>query len=166
MAPAQGRETYAAFIKEQLDAEEANKTSLEGRAISVITTSGTLVTLLFALSSLLTAAKGFTQPVEATVPLRIALVGFVLAAVLALIVNLPLPYRFVVPGDLQTAVEEMWDDDPSTASKRTAATHVRMLRTAQKLNLWKGGLLLTATLSEVVAVGAVATAIWVILRSG
>ena len=47
-----GRSIYADFIKEQLDAQEARKVSLEQRGLAVITTSGALVTLLFGLTAL------------------------------------------------------------------------------------------------------------------
>ena len=47
-----GRAIYADYIKEQQEAQEARKVSLEQRGLAVITTSGALVTLLFGLTAL------------------------------------------------------------------------------------------------------------------
>ena len=47
-----GRAVYGEYIKEQLNAQEARKNSLEQRGLAVITTSGALVTLLFGLTAL------------------------------------------------------------------------------------------------------------------
>ena len=85
-----GRAIYADYIKEQVEAQEARKLSLEQRGLAVITTSGVLVTLLFGLTALtVRRAATFDIPNTAAGLLVGALVFFVLAALLAIITNLP-----------------------------------------------------------------------------
>jgi hypothetical protein len=55
-----GGPIYVELLKERLQEERAHKTSLEQRGLSVITSSGTLVTLLFALAAVVTASKSFS----------------------------------------------------------------------------------------------------------
>ena len=77
---AEGSEVYADFIKSMLDAEDSRKSSLEQRGISIITTSGTLVTLLFGLTAAITGAKTFTFPAAARDWLTPAAIAFDVAA--------------------------------------------------------------------------------------
>jgi hypothetical protein len=158
-----GREVYEAFILEQLQSEESRKTSIESRGVSVVTTSGALVTLLFALAAIETSRKGFVLPADARFWLKAALVSFVVAAILAVLSNLPLPYRTTRPEDLQFAIEELWSDGAAEATQMTSATRVTFLRRAQNLNQVKGYVLLGAFGAEVVAVALLAVAISKIL---
>jgi hypothetical protein len=50
----EGYEVYAELVDKLVDAEAARRTTLEQKASAVITTSGTLVTLLFGLVAVLT----------------------------------------------------------------------------------------------------------------
>ena len=75
---------YGQLIMDQLAEERNRKASLEARGVTVITTSGTLATLLFALTAGLTAAAKFKLPQSAKLPLLLALVAFVIAALAGL----------------------------------------------------------------------------------
>src|SRR5215207_5830795 len=89
-ATATGRSLYAKYIDEQTAAQEARKTSLEQRGLAVITTSGALVTLLFGLTALSVRPDSrFVIPDVAAALLVVALAFFVLAALLAIVTNLP-----------------------------------------------------------------------------
>src|SRR6266540_1704964 len=46
-----GYVAYGDFVKDELDAQDKRKSSFEQRGLAVITTSGALVTLLFALAA-------------------------------------------------------------------------------------------------------------------
>jgi hypothetical protein len=84
---------YGELIACQLAEERGRKTSLEARGVTVITTSSTLATLLFALTAAgLTSARAFRLPDLAKLPLVLALCAFVAAAVLVLLTNVPLRY--------------------------------------------------------------------------
>jgi hypothetical protein len=68
-------DAYTALIIEQLAEERSRKTSLEQRGISVITSSGALVTLLFGLAALTTKPQGYQVPDGATFSFILALVA-------------------------------------------------------------------------------------------
>src|SRR4051794_38201016 len=87
---------YGEFIKDELDVQDKRKASFEQRGLAVITTSGTLVTLLFALAALSTKeADTFSLPHGAKVWLLIALGFFFVSALFALLTNAPLVYQAV-----------------------------------------------------------------------
>jgi hypothetical protein len=157
---AAGRSVYATYIKEQLDAQEARKASLETRGVSVITTSGVLVTLLFGLSALTTKAQGFVLPQRSQDFLVAALASFAASGVLAILTNLPLQYEGVTVAALRTAVKERWDDDAAEAERMTSLTRLKQLHTAKKKNNLKSWLLTGAMSLQVLAVIAVAAAVW------
>src|SRR5215212_326740 len=78
--PAPGFRAYGEFVKDELAAQDQRKASFEQRGLAVITTSGTLVTLLFALSALATKdSQTFALPDAARRWLNGALVFFFLA---------------------------------------------------------------------------------------
>jgi hypothetical protein len=156
-----GRVVYEEFIQEQLETEEKRKTSLESRGLSVVTTSGALVTLLFAIAAIETTREGFVLPADSRPLLISAGVFFIVAAVLALLTNLPLPYSNARPEELQLAIRKMWDDAEREATQMTSATRVAFLKRAQFINQLKGYVLLLALVAEVTAVGLL---FWTVAR--
>lgn len=159
-----GRAIYAEYIKEQLDAQEARKVSLEQRGLAVITTSGVLVTLLFGLTALsVRRASTFVIPDTAAALLIVALVFFVVAALLAIITNLPRPYEGVTVNALRQAVKERWEDSEAVASEMVALTRLKMLASAKKNNDLKGRALVIAMASEILAVALVGAAVGFVL---
>jgi hypothetical protein len=79
-----GGSVYTEYIKEQLEAQQKRKESLEARGQQLITVAGALVTLLFGLAALATQAhQTYTLPSEARGYLYGALAMFVLAALAA-----------------------------------------------------------------------------------
>lgn len=117
--PSSGFQTYGEFAKDELAAQDQRKASFEQRGLAVITTSGALVTLLFALAALSTKeSQTFVLPDRARGWLEAALVSFFFAAVAALITNVPLGYE---------AVEA--DEIKSGSISRRCATPTRQRRT-------------------------------------
>jgi hypothetical protein len=159
-----GRAIYGAYIKEQLDAQEARKVSLEQRGLAVITTSGALVTLLFGLTALTVKREAtFDLPGTAAVFLAAALVFFVLAALSALVTNLPRSYEGVTVDALRAAVRDRWDDSEATASRKVALTRLTVLASAKTVNNQKGLALLGGMVSEIIAVALVGVAMGFVL---
>jgi hypothetical protein len=156
---------YAAFFQKLVDGQEARKTSLESRGITVITTSGALVTLLFALVALLTKSQDFKVPHSTHWPLGVALVAFVTAAVFALITNLPRKYTNLDPGD-SDALLDRFAEPADKARLRIAATNLRFFKRAQEVNESKARILIAAMAMEIAGVGAVAVSVAQILRAG
>jgi hypothetical protein len=159
-----GEATYAEFVKDELDAQDARKASFEQRGITVITTSGVLATLLLGLAALSTKeSRTFVLPDSSETLLAIALLFFVAAAALALVTNLPAGYEAVKVQ----AVRDRLNEDPvrnaDAAAKDIAETRLKAIATAKKRNKWKGRLLFAALIAEVVAVALVAAGVWCVI---
>jgi hypothetical protein len=172
--PASGIDAYGELLKDELDTQDRRKASFEQRGLAVITTSGVLVTLLFALAALSTKqAQTFVLPDTARDWLLAALVTFVLAAVAAVITNIPLSYQAVdaaeirgrlrgAPIRVRTAGGRLLDPpvrSADAAAKDIALTRVKALASAKTKNTFKGYVLLAAMALEVMAVGCVAKAV-------
>jgi hypothetical protein len=149
---------YDEYLKDELAGQEARKSSFEQRGLAVVTTAGTLVTLLFGLAALSTTAKN-DVPLggEEKVWLAVSLGLFVLAAVLALATNFPIKYEGPEPSDIETHLDA--EEDAATARRQVAFARVKVLTVAQDKNSDKGLLLFGALLVEVAAVSCVGVAI-------
>jgi uncharacterized membrane protein len=158
-----GSSVYAAYIESQVRDQEALKGSIEQRGVAVITTCGTLVSLLFGLAAVLTGVEKYELPSAAEPWLYAALIAFVLAAITAIVTNLPLFYIGVRVEELRGAVKNRWSESPEDAKQRVAATQVKVLARAKKLNKVKGIFLMAAIVAEVFAVVFLALAIRAIL---
>lgn len=159
-----GYTAYGELVKHELDVQDKRKASFEQRGLAVITTSGTIVTLLFALAALSTKESDtFTLPHPAQVWLSIGLVFFFVSALLALATNAPLRYQSVEVDGIKERLgkEPPWDSDK--AAKDIALTRLKELRSAKKANTVKGWILVAAMVSEVLGVGCVAVAVSLIL---
>ncbi len=166
--PATGLEpgfaAYGELLKDELEAQEKRKASFEQRGLAVITTSGTLVTLLFALAALSTKENDtFVLPANARTWLSAGLTLFVLAAILAVLTNVPLRYQAVTADGVKKRLNESPVRDATEAAKDIALTRVKVLRDAKRKNGLKGLVLVCAMILEVAATFCVARAIAIIL---
>jgi hypothetical protein len=144
---------YSQLIIDQLTEERSRKVSLEARGVTVITTSSTLATLLFALTVGLTTAAGFKLPGPARLPLVLALCAFATAAVLGLMTSIPLRYREPTPSGLAKLVDaKFWTAPPEIGQLRVASARVTILALARAANGLKVRLLLGAIFFELLAV--------------
>lgn len=152
-----GAAVYAAYIASQVASQEARKSSFEQRGLAVITTSGVLVSLLFGLTA------GHHLPGAARVPILAALFCFVVAAVAAVITNLPQLYRGVTVEALKKQIEEQWEDTGTEARRAVALTELDVLARAKEQNHKKGEALALAIRAEIAAVYFLAVAVGAIL---
>jgi hypothetical protein len=157
---------YSAYVAQLLAEQDARKASIEQRGLAVISTSGSLATLLFALVAVVTSGDNFELPSQANGPIGAALVSFVLAGVLGLLTNLPLVYSNIDLSDPNKLFWDHWDKGVNDARQRVVATRLRVLKSAQKLNNLKGYSLIAALFVEVAGVAAVAIAVSEILQHG
>jgi hypothetical protein len=158
-----GGSIYHTFIKEQWAEQNERKSSLEQRGIAVITTSGTLSSLLLAFAALVTASDDFTLSSSARDLVVAATIAFSLAALTAVATNAPLLYASVKTEYLRSLVYYGWEEDQPTAEERAAATLVELIGTAKRLNRIKGWLLFGSMALEALAVLLLAAAVVVIL---
>lgn len=156
---------WPAYIESLLRNQDVRKSSIEQRGLAVVTTSGTIVTLLFGLVALLTRRDDFTFPDTGRSLLLLSLIFFTVAAVLGVVSNAPLDYTNADLDD-DERFWRWWDESSDRSAERITATHLQLFRVAQKRNAWKGGVLIAAIVAEVAAVGSLAATVMIILDAG
>lgn len=146
----EGSDVYADFVKSLLDAESSRKSSLEQRGVAVITTSGTLVTLLFGLIAVITSSKTFVLPTRVHGWLVAAAILFVMAALAGILMNVPLFYgqMIITEGELRAS----WGDTASDAEASVTGIRLKRLSQATKVNTVKAWILILGVLLELAAV--------------
>jgi hypothetical protein len=150
---------YAGYIAEQIERQEERKRSIESRGVTVITTSGTLATLLLALAALTTREAGtFTLPPSAEDPLEWSLIAFAAAALASIFTQLPLSYREASTSGLRGLVEDSWNDSEEEALDAVARNRLNVLRRAKEVNGIKAWALFAAVVAQAAAVIALAFA--------
>lgn len=163
-APERVRE-YASFIKELLEAEEKRSSSMETRALAVITTSGTLVTLLLALAALVTRVQTFHVPGAALLLAGISAGSFVAAAFCAMLSNAPRRAWGLQPDCLKIELWERWADTDDDAVAKTTATRLAVWEQTHELTQRKARFVSAATAFQFVAVAVLAGAVFAVLGS-
>ncbi|TCO56056.1 hypothetical protein [Actinocrispum wychmicini] len=154
---------FPEFVKDLLAVEDKRRETLEARGASVITVSGTLVTLLVALGAFVPNRQGFVLPDTTRAPLSVAVIAFVVAALLGIATYVPQRVRLTDPNALAELLPGYWPKGREFALKKVTATRLEQLTVLQKGNDWKARALLAAVVGQVVAVGALAWAVLVIL---
>jgi hypothetical protein len=154
---------YIDLVKEQLTEERARKTSIEGRGITVITTSGTIVTLLFGITTLASKATNYALPFWAAITLAAAGILFIGASVLALATNWALTYKEVdIPG-LRGLQDEDWSADEGEAGKAIVDAWTDIIETARSKNGSKATVLRAAMAVQLLAFAAVGLGVILVL---
>lgn len=148
------------MIGEQVREERDTKESLERRGLAVITTSGVLVSLLFALGAIVTDSPDFSLPLGSRRALIAALVAFVVAGICGVMCNVPRLYPEGASESLyRLTSRETWEARHAIGSRRAARLNVAILTHAREVNSKKAKWLRRAMVVEVVAVALVGIAI-------
>jgi len=153
---------YAAYIKSLLDHEQDRKSALEAKASAVITTSGALVTLLFGLVAVVTGATNFKLPETSRDWLIAAVLLFVIAAGLGILTaNIPVPYgQATFQAD---QLQQVWSHPAFAARENVAKAQLELIPVTTRRNDLKVKLVISATVTELFALGALAAAVILIL---
>lgn len=156
-------EAFNQLILDELAVERSLKDSLAQRGITVVTTSGTLVTLVFAFTALTTASKA--SPFRALAPwirgLFVAgLAGFIVAVALGIAISLPRKYNEVDEGGFATMLDpRYWSAaDPVEGARAAATARTEIIATFRRDNATNARLLRYAILAEFAAVSLLAGA--------
>lgn len=157
---------YGAFISRQLDDQRGLKTSLEGRATGVITSSSVLVTLLFGLAAITARTSHYRLPGSAHAPLLVALAAFVVAFALAVAVGIPFRLRGADADGLEKTRLEMWRDADWKARRRVAGSEIIIITSYKAANKIKARLLIGAGVSQLVALITLGVTVGIILSRG
>jgi hypothetical protein len=141
---------YAGYMKGLVDAETARKTSLEGRGVAVVTTSGTLITLLLALIGVITSAKNLSLPTAAHGYLAAAVILFAIAIAIGLTANMPFLYKETAPD--ANGLSVAWRYTAEEAQAYVIGTMLDILSSFRHANAVKGWLVLAAGLVQLAAI--------------
>lgn len=157
---------YSSFIDSQLAEERNSKISIESRGITVITTSGSVVGVLFGLLAVIGGTTQFVLPDDARPWFAAALLTLTVSAIGGLLVNLPLAYEEADPGALEGLLinpdgswASEWEESIVEGSRRVAQVNIKLLRAARNKNRVKSLLLASAQIAEVVGVALLAMAV-------
>ena len=157
-------DAYSTLIDDQLTEERARKVSLEQRAVGVITTSGAVVTLVFAFTAAVNGTNALRLPDSARLELFVSLFLLLTAVVVAVIVGFPVTYLEVDNKALTKLIhEEDWTNpEVVEARRRTAEAITGIIISARRANGIKANLTTGALALEVLgivtlAIGAMAT---------
>lgn len=156
---------YFQTIDELLRYEQARKAALEAKALSVVTTSGTLVTLLLGFAGLNGSKGGPPLPSAASWPLVAAMAVFVLAALTGLAANLPVSHSpLSVKRDLKRMVhDDLWQQPRDVGLQAVAEFRVGEIDRWRDANGKKAKALRIGIGAEILAVALLAVAASVIL---
>ncbi|HEX8092854.1 hypothetical protein [Jatrophihabitans sp.] len=152
---------YTDYVKLLLDAEATRRTALENKGGTVISTSGSLVTLLFGLVAVITSADSFTLPGAAHGWLVAAIALFIAASVIAILVSVPLPY-----GETTITVDQLiswWNQPSEQARAAISGARLKALAAARRMNAIKARILLVGICCELLAVVMLGIAVFHIL---
>lgn len=153
-----------AFVREELDAESERKASLESRAITVITSSGTLVTLLLGLAALVTKSSKFRLDRPERWLLAVSALLFVIAAAFGIVASTPFKFLLVDPRSLVSTVSaKVWATDGTELSRELTTARLAQLGDIRSRNELRAEILVAALTAQVTAVLLTATAVAAVL---
>lgn len=149
---------YSKLIDDQLAEERSRKASLEQRAAGVITTSGAVVTLVFAFTTLIKGGDSAHLVGVAKVELLLALAFLLAAVIFALLIGFPGSYKEVDEASLREHLDksEWTNSDVRDAQREVALAIVGIITAAGRLNDKKANLLFAAVAAEVAGIAALA----------
>jgi hypothetical protein len=153
-------DVYTNLIEKVVQDERDRKKSFEDRGLTVVSSSGGLITLVAAVAALAPGGLKSGVPDSARTLVFVALVSFVVAAVLGLSVTFPLNYAEPTPDGLERLLEEpFWTGRAFVARRARSNLALDVLRAARDANKIKGRLLMAGIAAEVFAVGLLAVAV-------
>jgi len=151
-----------ALVRAELANEMLRKTSLEQRGVAVITSSGTLITLIFAIGTV-AGARPFVATGHTRAALLTALLCLIGAAIAGILVNWPWQADSVSvdkPDGLRDLIEpNIFHGEEKAVDRRIVKVQVDQIDRMRRVNGWKAKALLAGLALEVLASLAVAAVI-------
>ncbi|MEU1309648.1 hypothetical protein ABZ419_12240 [Streptomyces cinnamoneus] len=150
------------LIEKLLDDERSARASAQTRGLAVITTAGTLVTLLLAFAALATRRQAvFALPSGLKVPVVLASVLLVVSAIIGLAANAPLRKTVELDvSNLEKALSlDCWDAAPRDVIRGIAHDQAEVLVDARRLNAFRARMLISAIALEIAGIACTAWAV-------
>lgn len=149
--------TYAAFVEAELAAEYDRRAAVDGRASTVVTTSGAFVALVTAVTVLVTGSP-YRFSAAGSRGLLASLASLLVSASLALVASQSRDYCVAGAGTLLRMTNEHWTDSEVTARNVCAHLRSETIGSLRRGSNRKAGLLIIAFVFQMAAlVGLVAT---------
>jgi hypothetical protein len=157
----------ADLITKELDTEQAATDSLQSRGLAVISSSGTLVTLLFGLSAVATTSQHFKLPAAAKPPLYVAAVLLVAAAIAGIATNAPRGSKLTALRRLRPLLEPpFWDYPAGSARREVARTQLTVAEGARAANRVRSRFLLAGIILEIAGIASTMVAVIALIANG
>lgn len=153
---------WTAFVEQELKAERDRRVSIDARGQSVVTTSGSLVTLLAAVGAFVTSQDQYRLPRAVFLPLVVTLTLFAVAAFLGILATYNFTFR-VANGATLAAIPQHLKDSEEVTSKNITYLNALTVRTMRSGNNKKALLLLIAMFAQLGALVALAVSLYVVL---
>jgi hypothetical protein len=151
---------YASLVTTRLAEEERRHGTLQARGLAVVTTSGTLVTLIFAVGQFALRSKVIAKVPDASQwMLTIAVVAFVGAAIGGLIANIPRDLGRPVSADIAEKIKSEWSKSGAAAEKIVAFTRACQLQKIEDVNDISAWAVMGGLAAEVFAIALAAAAV-------
>lgn len=155
------------LVQDQLTEERSTKSSLEARAIGVITSSGALAALLFALAALVTKPAAYAPALAVRFLLGATLVAFMVAIVQAILASRPGSYQEVSLESLHDVATKTAMEAPADEGEpEIARMLVTIIERARERNAKKARFLKNAVTAEAAAAVLLTGAVALILLLG
>lgn len=156
---------YASFVEQELKAEWNRRATLDGRGQAVVTTSAALVALLGAVGAIVINRKGFTMPAVTRYPLLSALILFVVATGLGIVVTVNFRYEVASKESLAELPAHLSDAD-DVALDNIVVINVTTIVTLRHGNDKKAALALIALFAELGALLSLAATVFLAVNAG
>ncbi|MDQ1713905.1 MAG: hypothetical protein QOE45_3355 [Frankiaceae bacterium] len=158
-------ETYATFVESELKSEYDRRTSIDARALAVVTSSSAFLALIVSVVALL-KGKDHTFGHGAGGAAVVALACFVVAGALGLVANMSREYQVAAVGTLREMTKSHWTDSEIAARNICAGLGVTTIASLRAGTDNKAKIIAWAVYFQLAAVLAVVTAVGWDLLSG
>ena len=153
---------YASLVATRLAEEEVRHGSLQARGLAVVTTSGTLVALIFAVAQFVLRSRIVAEiPAASRCLLTIAVGAFVTAAFFGLFANVPRDLGRPVASEIAGKISSEWNRSIGPAEKIVALARARQLQKLERVNDTAAWGVLIGLATEVFAIALAAAAVGV-----
>jgi hypothetical protein len=158
-----GGAKYAAFVEQELRAERDRRSSLDARAQSFVTASGTLVTLSAAIGAFVSSRKDYVVPSVAQFPLIITVTLFTITLILAILATFNFAYQVADRRTLEGMPRDHWNDEEGTALRNVVALNVTTVLTLRHGNNQKVAFLLAALVAQLIALTSLGLTVYLMV---
>jgi hypothetical protein len=160
---------YLAFVEGELATERERRASFEARGVTIVTTSGGLLTLLAGAGALIGGEKMPQPPTFGIVALVLSLIFFAMAAAFGLLVNLSVVfprYQIAHVDTMRKMRVEKWADTASDSRSVVAHIHILTIESLRKANTQRALLLSVGQGLQLLAVIGIGVVVCSVLLFG